>query len=141
MDAASCSSSKNCGLTTPIEFRDSHQSAIYLAVSRCLEDPSKRLSTSSFQWNNDSLLYRVGNTKALNISLHKKPHHPSGDGDTSFLGIFGATGEWLQTLIEPIIQGSSPFWSILLQGTVVCIGLYSLFLDVPKRMSLGGTVA
>jgi hypothetical protein len=56
--------------------------------------------------------------------------------ESSFSGLIEGLGDFLNSMIEPIIQGASPFWSICLQLTVIMLGLYALLVDVSKRMLL-----
>jgi hypothetical protein len=123
-------------ICTPVEFRDSYQSAAYLVVTRCLQQSNRSLSGGTFAFNPDSFLYRIGNTKPL-LVLANSPGSRLGEAHKSAFETFvGGVEGWVGGLLEPIMEGTSSFWPFVIQMTAIGVGLYSLFFDVTLRMQL-----
>ena len=138
MSAGLCGSRQGSNtICAPVEFRDSYQSAAYLVVTRCLQQSGGPLSEVPFDFTPDSFLYRIGNTKPLPVLANSLNIQPGAAPPKSATEAFvGGIETGIGGLLEPIGEGISPFWPFVLQITVIALGLYSLFYDVPRRMQL-----
>jgi hypothetical protein len=123
-------------ICAPVEFRDSYQSAMYLVVTRCLQSSDQDLEAAPFDFTPDSFLYRIGNTKPLPILANFNGIRSGGSPKPTLKSVLGGIGGRIKGLLEPIAEGTSPFWPFALQITVIGMGLYSLRHDVPRRMLL-----
>jgi hypothetical protein len=137
MSTALCGSRPTSdAICTPVEFRDSYQSAVYLVVTRCLQLSNQDLDETTFDFTPESFLYRIGNTKPLPILATLSDIRSGEPPKSTFERIVGGVDGRIKGLLDPVAEGASPFWPFALQITVIGMGLFSLFHDVPRRMLL-----
>jgi hypothetical protein len=142
MSAALCGSIRGSNaICAPVEFRDSYQSAAYLVVTRCLQEGNRAMSAGTFDFAPDSFLYRIGNSRPLPVLANLAGAHPGEPPKSAFEAFLGGVGASVGGMLEPILEGTSSFWPFVLQMTVIGLGLYSLFFDVPRRMQLSRAAA
>jgi hypothetical protein len=130
MDPAWCRGEKG-NTANPIEFRDIHQSAIYLAVNRCLGE--KEIGPTTFDWSGWPRLYTVGNSRPLPIRFADEPTSAPSPGQPSSKNLDGG---WLAQLT----QGTSFCFSLAFQLTVVLLGFFAIR-SLPSRITLGQAVS
>jgi hypothetical protein len=119
------------GIMKSVAFRDIHQSAVYLAVCRCLD--SQQIGSTTFKPNDWPRLYRVGNSRPLPIRFAGEPaskHSPATFGLRSLDEIWMALAE-----------GVSICCSLAFQAGAILLGLFAVFIDIPSRVSLGQAVS
>jgi hypothetical protein len=143
MSATLCGSTQGANaICAPVQFRDSYQSAIYMVVSRCLQQSSRRaLSADAFDFTPDALLYRIGNTIPIPLFTNSNGSQSGQPFKSAYEAFLGGVGARIGGFLEPIVEGTSPFWPFVLQMSVIGLGLYSLFFDVPRRMQLSHAAA
>jgi hypothetical protein len=131
-----CSEGTSNAICSPVEFRDSYQSALYVVVTRCLQQSQRHLKDVSLDFTPDSFLYRIGNTKPLPILAHSAATRSGDSAQSTFEAFFGGVATWVGGLLEPVTEGTSPFWPFVLQITVIVLGLRFLWQDLPRRTAL-----
>jgi hypothetical protein len=143
MSAPLCGSTRGANaICAPAEFRDSYQSAIYLVVSRCLQQSGRRaLSADAFDFTPDAFLYRIGNTIPIPLFANSTGSQSGQPFKSAYDAFLGGVGAWISGSLQPITEGTSSFWPFVLQIAVIGLGLYSLFFDVPRRMQLSHAAA
>jgi hypothetical protein len=110
-----------------VAFRDVHQSAIYLAVCRCLD--STRIEAAAFETKRWPRLYQVGNSSPLPVRFAGEPASESSPPTLLF--------RRLDELWAALAQGTSICCSLGFQVGAILIGLWAVFRDIPLRVSLG----
>jgi hypothetical protein len=111
----------------PVAFRDVSQSAVYLAVSRCLH--SRQIGSATFPPNRGPRLFRVGNSLPLPVRFA---------GETVSQGSTTRSASWwLEEVMAVLAQGTSICYSLAFQVGVILLGLWAVLRDIPTRTSLG----
>jgi uncharacterized membrane protein len=129
-------------INAAVIFRDSYQASVYWAVRKVVQGTNLTLNEALFAFPDKSLLYRVGNSVPLPLDgiaseSQTTPEANLGDTFERTIGEFYAEAGGL---IEPIIQGASPFWAIVIQFGVIAIGLFALCFDIRRRVTLSSKV-
>jgi hypothetical protein len=114
-----------------VAFRDIHQSAVYLAVSRCLD--RQQIGRTTFEPNDWPRLYQVGNSRPLPVRFAGEPVSKTSSATLGF--------KWLDEIWVALAEGTSICCSLAFQVGVILLGLFAVFRDIPSRVSLGQAVS
>jgi hypothetical protein len=104
-------------------FRDSYQSSLYFAVSCLLTNDTETLE-EALSASGYPRLFRIGNEKTIPVVL---PEYAAMESDTD-------------PSYDLVLQGTSPYGSIIVQFLVIGIGIFALLFDIPKRLMFSSDV-